>query len=667
MPRQTSFSTSSCIAGTKVDSSPTPLSGSAWYIAQNIGDGMGYSFAPGALAGFEWLSADFLLDGEHLAVFVLEFQEGETGPTFGLSFGLLNQCQARLRLPLDMVNLNQWMYPREGAFLKPRTQGQRVDLKKVDRMRLLVTHKSHKPVRWCMTSIQVGVVEPPRLTDPLLTCRHLLDEFGQSGLHAWPGRTTSRADLDARLKSQLEAAPQQRWPEHFSRWGGWKDRRVAATGWFHTHHDGKRWWLVDPEGCLFWSAGPDCVTVDTTAAYQGLEKGLAWLPEREGPFAAAYQGHTYEHDSTVNYLAANFIHTFGEDWYACWTEIAMAELRRVGFNSVANWSDWESASRVGMPYVRDLEYAYLKLPLVYRDFPDVFHPDFEAVATQFATALEPSKDDPAFIGYFLMNEPTWGFASDCPAEGMLFNTPDCHSRRALADFLKERHSTDAALSAAWGMNVTFSDVAGGEWRQFLTAAARADLEDFSEIMVERFFGGLSKACRAVDPHHMNLGIRYYTIPPRWALKGMRTFDVFSMNCYKSRLPAVEMARVSKLMRQPIMIGEWHFGALDAGLPASGIGHVPTQADRGRAYRFYLEDAASQPWCIGVHYFTLYDQSAIGRFDGENYNIGFLDICNNPYPDLAAAARLSHERMYPVADGSTPPFDDPPQYLPLLFM
>jgi hypothetical protein len=118
---------------------------------------------------------------------------------------------------------------------------------------------------------------------------------------------------------------------------------------------------------------------------------------------------------------------------------------------------------------------------------------------------------------------------------------------------------------------------------------------------------------------------------------------------------------------PIMVGEWHFGALDVGLPASGIGHVPDQLGRGQAFRVYLEDAAAQPWCVGVHYFTLYDQSAIGRFDGENYNIGFVDTCSRPYAPLAAAARLSHDRLYQVASGEAAPYGDAPEYLPLLFI
>jgi len=114
-------------------------------------------------------------------------------------------------------------------------------------------------------------------------------------------------------------------------------------------------------------------------------------------------------------------------------------------------------------------------------------------------------------------------------------------------------------------------------------------------MVARFFLGLSEACRAVDPHHLNLGARYYTVPPRWAMDGMRGFDIFSMNCYRERVPADEVKRIHDLLGMPVMIGEWHFGALDVGLPGSGIGHVRDQAARGKAFRVYVENAAAQPY------------------------------------------------------------------------
>jgi hypothetical protein len=217
------------------------------------------------------------------------------------------------------------------------------------------------------------------------------------------------------------------------------------------------------------------------------------------------------------------------------------------------------------------------------------------------------------------------------------------------------------------METSFDETAAGSWTKPLTDGARADLAAFSELMCAKLFATLSDACRAVDPNHLNLGARYHTVPPAWAAKGMSRFDVFSMNCYRERVPAEELARIAKMLSRPVLVGEWHFGAHDVGLPASGIGRVKDQAARGAAFRLYTEDAAAKPECIGVHYFTLYDQSALGRFDGECYNIGFLDVCNNPYEDLATMARLAHERLYGIAAGEVPPTDEVPEYLPKLFL
>jgi hypothetical protein len=649
----------------RVDESEAPVAGATWYVAEAVDDGLTFEFAAGALAAYRYLTADVLLDGEHLAVFHLLLQEGADGPTFGMSFGLLNQVSARMRVPLEAVNQNRWRYPREGAWLKPLCGGDRVDLAAVDRMRIVVNRKGPEPVRFCMTPVRATVEAPPVLETLVLPEGPLLDAVGQSTLHDWPTKSRSPESVTARLRAQLEAAADQALPEGFSRWGGWQARQVEATGFFRTHHDGDRWWLVDPDGYLFWSSGMDCVRFGIESAYEGLEDALTWLPDPDGEYAEAFdQGERVAFD----YLKANFIRAFGADAaFDRWGEIALGYLRRFGFNTVANWSDWEIA-RGRVPYVRPMYGRELpSIPSVYRDFPDVFHPAFESAAATFAEQLRETAADPALIGYFLMNEPNWGFALETPAAGMLQNTPTCHSRRSLADFLRNRYGEEDAFREAWGPEATYAAVAEGEWTAPLTEQAEADLADFSEVMVTRYFGTLSDACREVDPHHLNLGIRYYTIPPRWAVEGMRSFDVFSMNCYKPRILAEEMAQVNAMLDMPVMVGEWHFGALDVGLPASGIGRVEDQAARGQAFRVYVEDAAVKPWCVGVHYFTLYDQSALGRFDGENYNIGFLDVCHRPYPPLADAARETHERLYKVAGGSLEPYDDEPTYLPMLFL
>lgn len=666
------------LGGLIVESETPLLDGGAWYRAGAEGDGLTYSVRPGELAKDQWLWADMLLDGDELAVFRLTLEQGD-GKAFYLHFGVLNQAQARLRLPLAATDLNRWGLEREGAWLKPLCYGDRIDPAHIERITLTVLRKGDNPVRWCQSPLRISESEPPELVEPLLPKGPLLDELGQSVHRNWPGKSKSAEEVVQRLCRQRDEAPAMRWPAAYSRWGGWQRRRAdgagapasaispgAQTGFFRTYHDGHRWWLVDPDGYLFWSSGVNCVRVDTDAAYKGLEAALSWMPDREDEFRAIYTGG--RRTPTINYLAANLIRSFGpEKWYDTWAEIALAHLRSFGFNTVANWSDWEIARAAHFPYVRPLHPGFERTPKVFRDFPDVFHPEFEKDAAREAQALAGTASDPALIGYFLMNEPTWGFASESPAAAMLYTAPECESRKELARFLRERYPSDEALAAAWGMDVTFANVEQGAWQAPLTEAARRDLDAFSSVMVERFFRVFSEACKAVDPNHLNLGVRYYTVPPSWAMAGMRHFDVFSLNCYRERIPHDAVTTIARELGMPVIIGEWHFGALDVGLPATGIGRVKDQAERGKAFRIYVEDAAADPNCVGVHYFTLYDQSALGRFDGENYNIGFLDVCNRPYEPLAEAARQSHERLYEVAAGDAAPYNDAPEYLPKLFL
>jgi len=649
----------------KQGNGPLPIDGAVWYEAANLEDGLEFKVPEGTLVETGYLTTDMLLDGNSLVVFNLTFFEEDSERSLLFRIGCLNQCSLRATMPLAMVNLDRWRADRFGAFLKPAVRGDRIDLSKVEKVTLTVSRKSPNPARWCMTDISLVDQEPPRITEPVLPKGPLLDEFGQSTLHDWPAKTRSEEELTHRIRAQHKAAPEQTFPGEFTRWGGCKSKRLRkGSGFFTTHHDGKRWWLVDPDGYAFWSQGPDCVRVgELDAKLDGLESALSWLPAAEGEFAEMYiDGGSSQ--KMVNYLVANMIRTFGADeWRDKWAEIALGELRRLRFNTVANWSDWEFAKKEQFPYVRPMSFRPRRSKVLYRGFPDVFDPAFVEDAADYASILKDTAGDPAFLGYFLMNEPSWGFSSELPAEGMLFITAECHTRRALAEFLKEKYPDALALSAAWKMETSFEKVAGGPWSIRISDEAKGDLQDFSVIMTERYFSVISDACRNVAPNHLNLGMRWAGLPPSWAVEGMKAFDVFSLNNYRPTLPRDVTDEIHRMLQMPCMVGEFHFGALDVGLPSSGLGHVRTQTDRGRAYRVYVEDAAANPNCVGAHWFTLYDQSALGRFDGENYNIGFLDVCNRPYDELCKAGIATHERIYEVAAGELTPYADAPEYLP----
>jgi hypothetical protein len=77
-------------------------------------------------------------------------------------------------------------------------------------------------------------------------------------------------------------------------------------------------------------------------------------------------------------------------------------------------------------------------------------------------------------------------------------------------------------------------------------------------------------------------------------------------------------------------------------------------ERAVAYRYYVENAAAQPALIGAHWFQWIDQPSTGRFDGENYNIGLVDVTDLPYPDMIKATRETFNRLMNIHNGKEPP-------------
>lgn len=60
---------------------------------------------------------------------------------------------------------------------------------------------------------------------------------------------------------------------------------------------------------------------------------------------------------------------------------------------------------------------------------------------------------------------------------------------------------------------------------------------------------------------------------------------------------------------------------------------------------HIEDALNHPNIVGAHWFQFRDQAVTGRGDGEDYQIGFLDICDTPYWETINACREVGYRMY----------------------
>jgi hypothetical protein len=181
-----------------------------------------------------------------------------------------------------------------------------------------------------------------------------------------------------------------------------------------------------------------------------------------------------------------------------------------------------------------------------------------------------------------------------------------------------------------------------------------------EELVRRYNVVHREAIKAADPNHMVLGIRYAGIPSEPVLRANDVFDVFSINIYQVAPPRELLDRIVKLLDKPIMIGEFHFGVAGRGMAPSLV-EVKDYPDRAAAWRNYMEQAAAHWAVVGAHWFQMADQPATGRYDGENYNLGFVTQQDVPYAEMVQAAQSSWQSLYPIHAGD--PIPPPPEPKP----
>ena len=585
-------------------------------------------------------------------VLVMVFLGGSSlaDPSAIVNVGAIPGVRVKVAFPLDYLDSNRMFVPRTPGRLKEIVVGRGAHLDQVHSF-ILTTKESHKTQKMLIHNIYLTSGEP----DYTIEHEPVVNALGQMKNRQWPGKTESVERLKADLNAAFEACNDGGGYPGWSRWGGDLSKRFDDTGYFRTQYDGKRWYLVDPDGYPFISAGLDCCRPGDGGPVDGIECLFDELPDKE-QFADCYGGRIERSDSVagdyVSFSTANLRRVFGDSWEEKWTKLTKSRMVDWHFNTIGNWSDADFIKNAKMPYVWPLVDFPTTKTCVFRDFPDVFCDEYEQNALLFAQQLTAFAGDPYMIGYFLRNEPEWAFVQNLLiAEKVLENEADTVCKQKFIELLEKKYGQIAALNAAWKQNYTsFEDL---RQPQMLAAgfseAARADIEDFSKKMIRRYVAVPSMACKAVDPDHLNLGMRYSLLTDPILLEGSEFFDVFSLNGYQES-PYVEVQKAGELTGKPVIIGEFHFGAIDVGLPAAGICSVKTQKDRGLAYRYYYEQGMKSPYFVGAHYFILNDQPVLGRFDGENTQIGLVDVCNKPYEDFVAEVQRTNSSVYAMAAG-----------------
>jgi hypothetical protein len=473
-------------------------------------------------------------------------------------------------------------------------------LRGIDSLRFYMNRPLNNPTLEIF-AVSLAAVDPG---DMLLQEGFLVDDFGQWAVGDWPGKAQDIADLIEAWKHE-EAGLAPLFPDA-SPYGGYPVK-VGEAGFFRTIRIEGRWWFLDPDGHLFLSVGADCMNASSSTSVDGREYIFRGLPQGK----------------RADYYRRNIESRYGGEAEAeeGWVNTALRRMRAWGLNTIGNWSSADIIRSAKMPFVLSL--PGLKLGEGVMGLPDIYDPQYAAdIDKAIGGMAKPLAKNRWLIGYFVGNEQPWPGQESLLCDRIL-EGPDRPFKTALNEWLRQKGDSPEARKA------------------------------FVYYTFDRFLGLVNATLRRHDPNHLNIGMRFGGETPDelLALTG-KHFDVFSYNCYATVPDTAFMNRVARITGLPILIGEYHFGVPDRGM-AAGIVQVASQQERGEAYRLYNEEGYAHPSLIGAHWFQWIDQPNTGRMDGENYNIGLLDITDRPYPEMVEAMKATHSRLFEIHSATKP--------------
>jgi len=455
---------------------------------------------------------------------------------------------------------------------------------------------------------------------------------------------------------------------------GFDGVRQKPTGFFHVKQIDGTWWLIDPNGRGFYVVGTDHIS------YQ-----VHWCEKLgHAPYHRAMQA------------------KYGNE--AAWADVVAGQLKSWGFNTLpGNHS----------PLLRYRDFAHILwlgwgcdfaaiddiVPrTTWTGIPNVFSPKWARYCERRAREqCLPDRDDPWVLGYFIDNELEW-FGKNYTPWGVFaeaWKKPGAHSaKQAWLDLVRKNVGSVQAFNTQWGTNIASFD----ELRDHTSPGAPRNEDalklagDFLKLVADRYFQVAAQAIRKVDPHHMVLGCRFAGDAPEiWDVAG-RYCDIVSLNTY----PLIDVDRgipqslvdfLTERHRKcgrPMMITEWSFPALDAGLPSKhGAGmRVDTQAQRARCFEHYQTLLFSLPFMVGSDYFMWVDEPAegISKTFPEDSNYGLVNVDGVPYRLMTETCTRLHPQVYELhrlgkvrtaaparlapwitAQPKTPPIGGPPSF------
>jgi len=406
------------------------------------------------------------------------------------------------------------------------------------------------------------------------------------------------------------------------------------------------------------------------AANETRKNLFNWLPGYDDPLGNHFgyrreaQSGPMKHGETFSFYSANLERRYGEtykeSYLDTWREVTLRRMLDWGYTSLGNWSEEAYYGNNKIPFVAfaDIigEFGTLSSGFdFWHGVPDAYDPRFYKRAVAAAEHVaEQINASPWCMGIFMDNEQSFGRGgSDEARYGIVLNTlktdaKKVHAKAAFTKTLKAKYGSINALNKAWKKDIKSWDAfAKGIDASFNTDAQK---QDYSELLYQygvQYFSTVNKALKSKLHNHLYLGSRM----PVWGMpleiiKAAAEYnDIITYNLYEEGLVPSQWEFLAEV-DAPSLIGEFSFGADDAGHVHPGIVISADQKDRGEQMKKYMHSIIDNPYFVGVHMFQYADGPITGRaYDGENYNTGIVRITDVPYEHMVKAAKEVHKGLY----------------------
>lgn len=407
---------------------------------------------------------------------------------------------------------------------------------------------------------------------------------------------------------------------------------AAATGFFRVEEQAGRQWLIDPDGRPFFSTGVNLYHAGTA-------------PSLYDPRAPEY--------------AALRLYPGFEQW----SKTARGRLRAWGFNTLGAWAEERAAAGAGLPYTVCLDLGrWVGSPWIDPASPRAR----STIRALVARKVAPLRNDRRLVGYFLDNELKW-------YEGSLFRywarEPGRERlKKRLFVLLRQRYADDLeAFRRDFEVEPRprrFADLEGPLRRVEVRPGRRPEvISEFAGLLAEEHYRVLAEAVRDGDPNHLLLGDRYASAYSQAVARAAaRHVDVISVNCANVEpggwISPSFLETLHRVTGKPLLVSETYVAAREnQSGNRNSKGHylvVDTQAERAATAEGFVTRLARLPYVVGYHWFQWSDQPSAGREDGEDFNMGLVDLADRPYELLTAALARAHARTTDLHRAGAPP-------------